>query len=91
MRSLSHFATITAAVVAFGLPALPGSVFAQQVQSRLFDVTKAKLRVCMYPLYFAISFRDPKTNELKGLDIELAGELAKELGAQLEFDSMDIS
>jgi len=60
--------------------------WAQQLQSRLFEVTKSKkLRVCMYPLYYAISFRDPKTNELKGLDVDLAGELAKELGAQLEF------
>lgn len=66
------------------LTASPGH--AQQTQSRLFEVTKnKKLRVCMYPLYYAISFRDPKTNELNGLDIELAGELAKELGAELQF------
>jgi cyclohexadienyl dehydratase len=59
---------------------------AQQTQSRLFDVTKSKrLRVCMYPLYYAISFRNPKTNELTGLDIDLAKELASDLGAELQF------
>jgi cyclohexadienyl dehydratase len=86
MRSLFRRAKIIAIVLAFAATALPANVSAQQTQSRLFDVTKSKkLRVCMYPLYYAISFRDPKTNELRGLDIELAGELAKELGAQLEF------
>jgi cyclohexadienyl dehydratase len=86
MRSIFLFAGLTATVAALAVSALPDSVSAQQVQSRLFDVTKAKkLRVCIYPLYYAISFRDPKTNELKGVDIELAAELAKELGAQLEF------
>jgi ABC-type amino acid transport substrate-binding protein len=59
---------------------------AQQTQSRLFDITKAhKLKVCVYPLYYAISFRDPKTNTLNGLDIDLAKELAKELDSELEF------
>jgi cyclohexadienyl dehydratase len=86
MRPLALSAKLIATLIALAIPALPGSVSAQQVQSRLFDITRAKkLRVCMYPLYYAISFRDPKTNELKGLDIDLAGELAKELGAQLEF------
>src|ERR1700757_279059 len=86
MRSLFRRAKIFLTVLAFAAVAVPASVSAQQTQSRLFDVTKSKkLRGCMYPLYYAISFRDPKTNELRGLDIELAGELAKELGAQLEF------
>jgi ABC-type amino acid transport substrate-binding protein len=59
---------------------------AQQTQSRLFEITKSKkLRVCMYPLYYAISFRNPKTNELTGLDIDLARELSNDLGVELQF------
>jgi cyclohexadienyl dehydratase len=86
MRCLSSIALAGMAALAIGASALPKAATAQQTQSRLFDVTKSKkLRVCMYPLYYAISFRDPKTNELKGLDIELAGELARELGVQVEF------
>jgi cyclohexadienyl dehydratase len=85
MRSLTSLALIGAAVLGLAA-AVPNAASAQQTQSRLFEVTKSKkLRVCMYPVYYAISFRDPKTNELKGLDIDLAGELAKELGVQLEF------
>ena len=58
---------------------------AQQLQSRLFDVTKSKkLRVCQYPLYYSISFRNPKTGQIEGIDADLAKELAKELDASLE-------
>jgi cyclohexadienyl dehydratase len=81
---LAMIARFMAVGLAVGLFASP--VNAQQTQSRLFEVTKnRKLRVCMYPLYYAISFRNPKTNELSGLDIDLAKELATELGAELQF------
>src|ERR1700719_1049003 len=57
----------------------------QQLQSRLFEVTKSKkLRVCQYPLYYSISYRDPKSGEIVGIDADLAKELAKELDAKLE-------
>jgi cyclohexadienyl dehydratase len=75
-----------AAMLALAASAVVFPVHAQQTQSRLFDVTKnKKLRVCMYPLYYAISFRDTKTNELTGLDIDLAKVLATELGVELQF------
>lgn len=58
---------------------------AQQPQSRLFDITKSKkLRVCQYPLYYSISFRNPKTGQIEGIDADIAKELAKELDASLE-------
>jgi ABC-type amino acid transport substrate-binding protein len=61
------------------------SVDAQQQQSRLFEVTKSKkLRVCQFPLYYSISFRNPKTGQIEGIDADLAKELAKELDASLE-------
>jgi cyclohexadienyl dehydratase len=86
MRRLFSLAIIGVTILVIAASALPAPVSAQQTQSHLFDVTRSKkLRVCIYPLYYAISFRDPKTNTLKGLDVELAGELADELGAQLEF------
>jgi cyclohexadienyl dehydratase len=86
MRSMSPLAIIGAVIAGFAIASLPDSGTAQQIQSRLFEITKSKkLHVCMYPLYYAISFRDPSSNELKGLDIDLAKELAKELGAELQF------
>jgi cyclohexadienyl dehydratase len=65
--------------------ATSGPAEAQQTQSRLFEVTKSKkLRVCQFPLYYSISFRNPKTGEIDGIDADLAKELAKELDAKLE-------
>src|SRR5215510_14801496 len=57
----------------------------QQLQSRLYEVTKnKKLRVCQFPLYYSISFRNPTTGKIEGIDADPALELAKELGAELE-------
>src|ERR1700693_4106501 len=72
-----------AALLAAGVLATPAA--SQQTQSRLFEVTKnKKLRVCQFPLYYSISFRDPKSGEIVGIDADLAKKLAKELDAKLE-------
>jgi cyclohexadienyl dehydratase len=58
---------------------------AQQTQSRLFEITKShKLRVCQFPLYYSISYRNPKTGVIEGIDADLSKELARELDAKLE-------
>jgi ABC-type amino acid transport substrate-binding protein len=78
-----HVAIGALALFLAGLLSVPGA--AQQLQSRLFEVTKSKkLRVCQYPLYYSISYRDPKSGEIVGIDADLAKELAKELDAKLE-------
>ncbi|HEX9469171.1 MAG TPA: transporter substrate-binding domain-containing protein, partial [Bradyrhizobium sp.] len=75
---------LCAAALAVALVA-PSMAGAQALQSRLFEVTKSKkLRVCQFPLYYSISFRNPKTGEIEGIDADLSKELAKELGAELE-------
>lgn len=48
------------------------------------DATKT-LRVCVWPDYYGISFRNPKTQQLSGIDIDNARELAKELHADVRF------
>jgi len=70
----------------FGIATLLADQSAEaQPQSRLYEVTKnKKLRVCQYPLYYSISFRNPKSGQIEGIDADLAKELAKELDAQLE-------
>src|SRR5712664_3134661 len=75
---------LCAAALAVALVA-PSAARAQALQSRLFEVTKSKKqRVCQFPLYYSISFRNPKTGEIEGIDADLAKELAKELDAKLE-------
>ena len=58
----------------------------------LDDIQKTGvLKVCMWPDYFGISYRDPKTGWLQGIDIELSEELAKDLGVKLEYVETDFS
>ncbi|MBB5205015.1 ABC-type amino acid transport substrate-binding protein [Inhella inkyongensis] len=42
------------------------------------------LRVCIWPDYYGISYREPATGQLSGIDIDLARELARELDLKLE-------
>ncbi len=67
------------ALLAHQLPA-----FAQE--SALDRIAAAKtVRVCIWPDYFGISYRDPKTRQLSGIDIDMAKGLARDLGVGLEF------
>lgn len=43
------------------------------------------LRVCIWPDYYGISYRDPRTQQLQGIDIDMAQHLAKDLGVSLQF------
>lgn len=89
MRShRATFAGLLAALVpgAILLLALPTGVPAHPTVSHLERITKTQtLRVCIWPEYYAISYRNPRTRELEGIDIDIANELAKELKAKLEF------
>lgn len=44
-----------------------------------------ELRVCIWPDYYGISLRHPRTGQLVGLDIDLARELGRDLQARVEF------
>jgi ABC-type amino acid transport substrate-binding protein len=81
---------LLAAALAFAAgPATAQTYQAQRAlveQSHLTAISKSHtLRVCTYGEYFGISYRDPKTHELTGLDVDLAKELAGALKAKLEF------
>lgn len=56
--------------------ALAGPV-ADRVQSQ------SVLRVCVWPDYYGVTFRHPRTQQLAGIDIDLSAELARELGVRL--------
>ena len=44
-----------------------------------------KLRAWNWPEYYAISYKNPQTGQLEGIDIDIAKEFAGELKAELEF------
>lgn len=43
------------------------------------------LRMCIWPEYYGVAFRNPKSKAISGLDIELSAELARTLGARLSY------
>ncbi|WP_027996688.1 ABC transporter substrate-binding protein [Simplicispira psychrophila] len=47
--------------------------------------TTGQVRVCIWPDYYSISLRDPRTQQLSGIDIDLAHELGRDLGASVQF------
>lgn len=46
---------------------------------------RGELQVCIWPDYFAISYRNPRTGELEGFDIDMARALAARLTVRLGF------
>jgi ABC-type amino acid transport substrate-binding protein len=42
-----------------------------------------QVRVCIWPDYFSITFRNPKSGELSGIDVTLSQGLARDLGVKL--------
>ena len=54
--------------------------------SHLDRIASSKeLRVCIWPDYYGISYRNPRTQQLEGIDIDQAQALANDLGAKLRF------
>ncbi len=57
-----------------------------QALSHLDQIQERKqLRVCIWPDYYGITLRNPKTQKLEGVDADMAIEFAKDLGVSLEF------
>ncbi|AIB11597.1 amino acid ABC transporter substrate-binding protein [Azospirillum argentinense] len=55
-------------------------------ESRLDRIQRTGLvRVCMWPDYYAISFRNPYSGELQGLDVDMARALGQDLGTRVSF------
>ena len=71
------------AAVTVGLSAPAVDAWAGPVAERVRD--SRVLRVCIWPDYYGISLRHPRTGQLVGLDIDLAQELARDLKVRLQF------
>jgi ABC-type amino acid transport substrate-binding protein len=85
-----NFARIAAALVLGGGLSTLVTLFSGQALAadpdRLSRIEASKtLRACIWPDYYGISFRNPKTQQLAGIDIDNARDLAKDLGVAVEF------
>ncbi len=74
-------------LIALCFSVLSLSALAQErSDGRLQQVQAAKLvRVCIWPDYYSITYRNPKTQALSGVDIDMAQALGKDLGVAVEF------
>lgn len=43
------------------------------------------LRVCIWPDYYGVTYRNPRDRSLSGIDIELSAQLAQDLQVRLEY------
>lgn len=75
--------------LAAAILALAGAGLATQAlaaPSRLDRVHDSKeLRVCIWPDYYGVTYRNPKTRLLSGFDIDIANELGQELGVAIRY------
>lgn len=79
-RPLRAFLSSAALLLATtSLPAMAGPGRLERIAS------SGVLRVCIWSDYYGISFRNPKTQALSGIDIDNANDLANELGVKLQF------
>lgn len=77
---------LAAAALLVATVAVPGVGRAEEALSREAKIRQSgTLRVCIWPDYFAISYRNPRTDQLEGIDVELAQALASDLGVKPVF------
>jgi ABC-type amino acid transport substrate-binding protein len=81
MRDLVVFLLLMSCI---GLP-LPADA-AENPVNRLDRIRAAKVvRVCIWPDYYGITYRNPKTQELSGIDIDMAKALGQDLAVAVQF------
>ena len=84
LRACRHF------VIFFVMIAAAGNAFATSTEARVHD--SGQLRVCIWPEYYGVTFRNPHTRALSGIDIDLSHALAQDLGVDLIYvDSSFVS
>jgi ABC-type amino acid transport substrate-binding protein len=60
---------------------LPIHAHAGSVMDRVLQ--RGEIRVCIWPDYYGVTFRNPHTRALQGIDIDLSQAFAKDLGVKL--------
>jgi cyclohexadienyl dehydratase len=69
------------------LPYWPLLAAAAQGRSAVLERIQAsgQLRVCIWPDYYGVTYRNPRTQQLTGIDIDLSAELARDLKVKLTY------
>jgi ABC-type amino acid transport substrate-binding protein len=69
---------LTGLIVMLCSPVLAAENRLEQINER------GRVRVCIWPEYYGIPFRDPRTQSLSGIDYEMAQALGHDLGVEVE-------
>jgi cystine transport system substrate-binding protein len=79
--------------IGFGLLTLASSLAVTAAAADLLDTTKARgtLRIALEGTYPPFNFKDPKTGQLTGYDVDVARAVAAKLGLKPEFVSTEWS
>ncbi|HOY36863.1 MAG TPA: transporter substrate-binding domain-containing protein, partial [Piscinibacter sp.] len=53
----------------------------------VLDRVKAaqSVRVCIWPDYYGVTFRNPRTQQLGGIDVDLSAEFGRDMKAKIEY------
>ena len=81
IRRLSALLPAVASICALSVAATP--TMAGPVLDRI--QSGGTLKVCIWPDYYGITWRNPRTQQLTGVDILLSAELAKDLKVKLAY------
>ncbi|MBU1358522.1 MAG: ABC transporter substrate-binding protein [Gammaproteobacteria bacterium] len=81
MKRFGNLAALAVLAVALG------TATSRAAAGPVLDQVRASgtVRVCIWADYYGITFRNPRNQQLVGIDIDLANEFAGQLGARLEF------
>jgi cyclohexadienyl dehydratase len=71
--------TCTAALLAAAAAPVTAGTVSERVKSA------SSMRVCIWPDYYGISLRHPRTQQLAGIDIDLSAAFAHDLGVALQY------
>jgi cyclohexadienyl dehydratase len=79
-------AAVSLALTVAGASALADAPAAEPADGVLIRLkASGQLRVCIWPEYYGVTYRNPRTGQLAGIDIDLSAELAKELLVRLQY------
>jgi len=80
---IKHILFIVSGLILF-FPSL--EAHADNLRGRLEKILDTNtLRVCIWPDYYSISYLNPKTHKLSGIDIDMAYAFGKDLGVKVQF------
>lgn len=77
---------LTGTLAAMVSLSLAPAASAQTGPTRLDKIkTSKELRVCIWPEYYSITYRNPKTRQLSGIDIGISKDLGREMGVSIRY------